>query len=91
MFRSQVSATQNESILEALLDSYVRLIFVEEDAPESARHVPQDEWLDERNPDRIAQMLGESAAAVREAVQSKLESGKEMNLHYDHPILFSST
>jgi len=24
---------------------------------------------------------------VRDAVKSKLEAGREMNLHYDHPIL----
>jgi len=67
---------------------YVRLVFVEEDVPEFARPLPKQEWANERNSDRIAQMLRESAVAVREAVQSRLESGKEMNLHYDHPVLF---
>lgn len=33
-------------------------------------------------------MLNDSARAVRDAVKSRLESGREMNLHYDHPILF---
>ena len=66
---------------------YVRLVFVSEDAPEFAREVPQ-EWVEERDPDRIAQMLDESAAAVREAVKGMVESGKEMKLHYDNPILF---
>ena len=32
-------------------------------------------------------MLGESALAVRDAVKRRLESGREMDLHYDHPIL----
>ncbi len=66
---------------------YVRLVFVFEDAPEFAREVPEKEWLVERNPDRIAQMLNESAQAVRAAVKSKLETGQPMKLHYDHPIL----
>jgi hypothetical protein len=41
----------------------------------------------EHDPGRIAQMLNESAKAVRDAVKSKVEAGREMNLHYDHPIL----
>jgi uncharacterized damage-inducible protein DinB len=121
-----MSAHQNQSLLEPLLDSwdrnntilvnllraipegaldlramesspsiaqlfthihYVRLVFVSEDAPEFARNVPTEEWLAERDPDRIAQMLTESAQVVRDAVKGRLEAGQEMNLHYDHPIL----
>jgi uncharacterized damage-inducible protein DinB len=66
---------------------YVRLVFVEEDAPEFAREKPGEEWVAERDRERIAQMLNESAWAVREAVESRLETGGEMRLHYDHPIL----
>ena len=66
---------------------YVRLIFVFEDAPEFASELPEKEWVAERNPNRIAQMLDESAKAVRDAVKGRLEAGQEMNLHYDHPIL----
>jgi uncharacterized damage-inducible protein DinB len=66
---------------------YVRLIFVFEDAPEFARDMPEKEWVAERNPIRIAEMLNESAKAVRDAVKSKVQAGQEMNLHYDHPIL----
>jgi uncharacterized damage-inducible protein DinB len=66
---------------------YVRLVFISEDAPEFARDVP-DERVDERDPVRIAQMLNESAQAVREAVKGRLEAGQQMDLHYDHPILF---
>jgi len=40
---------------------------------------------DERR--RIAQMLNDSAKAVRDAVKSRVEAGRDMNLHYDHPIL----
>ncbi len=67
---------------------YVRLVFISEDAPEFARTLPAKEWLAERDPKRIEQMLNESALAVREAVQGRLEAGKQMELHYDHPILF---
>lgn len=66
---------------------YCRLVFVFEDAPEFARDVPKDEWVAERDRDRIAQMLNESAIVVRDAVKGRVESGLEMNQHYDHPIL----
>jgi uncharacterized damage-inducible protein DinB len=66
---------------------YVRLVHVFEDAPEVARPVPRREWAAESDPERLAQMLAESAAAVREAVRSRLEAGRQMDLHYDHPIL----
>ena len=66
---------------------YVRLVFVSENAPECARDVPKSEWGLEREPGRIAQLLNESARAVRDAVKSKAETGGAMNLHYDHPIL----
>jgi uncharacterized damage-inducible protein DinB len=66
---------------------YVRLVFVLEDAPEFARDMPKEEWAAERDPGRIAQMLNDSAKAVRDAVKSRAAAGREMNLHYDHPIL----
>jgi len=66
---------------------YVRLVFVLEDAPEFARELPE-EWVAAPDRRRIAQMLNESAKAVRDAVKGKLEKGEAMNLHYDHPILF---
>ena len=66
---------------------YVRLAFVSEDAPEFAREIP-DEYVQMLDRDRLARMLDESAQAVREAVKGRIESGKEMDRHYDHPILF---
>jgi uncharacterized damage-inducible protein DinB len=66
---------------------YVRLVFISEDAPEFARNLP-DEWVDEGDHARIAQLLDESAKAVREAVKGRIESDRPMNLHYDHPLLF---
>jgi uncharacterized damage-inducible protein DinB len=66
---------------------YVRLVFVSEDAPEFARELPKQEWMAERETGRIAEMLNDSAMAVRDAVKGRLEAGRKMNLHYDHPIL----
>ena len=70
---------------------YVRLVFVAEDAPEFAREIPETEWRAERDPGRIAARLNESARVVREAVKGRVEAGRGMDLHYDHPILFLST
>jgi len=67
---------------------YVRLIFLSEDVPELASPLPEKEWRNERDPDRIVAMLNESARAVREAVKDRVETGQEMKEHYDHPILF---
>jgi uncharacterized damage-inducible protein DinB len=66
---------------------YVRLVFVSEDAPELARDVPKEERVAERDAGRIAQMLNDSAHAVRDAVRDRVETGREMDLHYDHPVL----
>jgi uncharacterized damage-inducible protein DinB len=80
---------------------YVRLVFVSEDAPDFApdfakelpkkdlpkRDLPKEEWVFERDRGHIAQLLNHSARAVRDAVKSRLEAGREMDLHYDHPIL----
>jgi uncharacterized damage-inducible protein DinB len=66
---------------------YVRLVFVVEDAPEFGTPLPEGEWKAERDRDRIAAMLNESAKAVRDAVRGRLQAGRDMDLHYDHPIL----
>jgi len=66
---------------------YVRLVFVSEDVPEFGTDLPKEEWAMERDRGRIAQMLNDSAKVVRDAVKSRVKSGGEMKLHYDHPIL----
>jgi uncharacterized damage-inducible protein DinB len=66
---------------------FVRLVFVFEDAPEFAITLPEKEWADEHDRARIAQMLNESAKVVREAVQGRVESRRDLDVHYDHPIL----
>ena len=66
---------------------YCRLVFVAEDAPEFSVSLPEGEWRAERNRDRIAAMLHESARVVRDAVDGRLKAGRNMDLHYDHPLL----
>jgi uncharacterized damage-inducible protein DinB len=66
---------------------FVRLVFVSEDAPEFARNLPEGEWTAERDSGRMAQMLNDSAKAVRDAVKGRVAAGRDMDLHYDHPIL----
>jgi len=67
---------------------FVRLIFVHEDAPEFAKELPKEEWVAEVDAGCIERMLRESASAVRDAIKNRVETGREMNVHYDHPILF---
>lgn len=64
-----------------------RMISVLEEAPECAGPVPAEEWIHEPDPDRIAQVLTESARRVRDAVRGRVESGRALELNYDHPIL----
>lgn len=66
---------------------YVRLVFISEDVPELAVDVPKEEWVAEPDPGRMAQLLNSSAKAVRDAVKSRVEAGRAMDVHYDHPIL----
>ncbi|HUE89692.1 MAG TPA: DinB family protein [Vicinamibacterales bacterium] len=66
---------------------YVRLVFVAEDAPEFSGPVPEGEWRAERDRDRLVDMLNESARVVRDAVKGRLDAGRDMDVHYDHPIL----
>ena len=64
-----------------------RLVSVSEEAPEFSRGVPEEEWMVERDRDRIAQMLNDSAKAVRDAVRERVLAGRDLDLNYDHPIL----
>jgi uncharacterized damage-inducible protein DinB len=64
-----------------------RLISVFEEAPECARPVPELEWAVERDRARIAELLTESAGAVRDAVRGRVLAGQDLELRYDHPIL----
>lgn len=69
---------------------YVRLVFVSEDAPEFAPKFAEPvegEWSVERDGQRLVRMLNGSAQTVRDAVKGRLEAGRPMDLHYDHPVL----
>jgi len=64
-----------------------RMISVFEEAPEFAGEVPKAEWADVGDRERLAEMLEESAGRVREAVKARVESGRSLDLQYDHPVL----
>jgi uncharacterized damage-inducible protein DinB len=86
----QIRATDTSPSVASLFNHihYVRLVFVSEDAPEFAKPVPEaDEWSEESDRDRLTQFLNESAKVVRDAVKGRIEAGRAMDLHYDHPIL----
>lgn len=63
-----------------------RMVSVFEEAPESAGEVPRHEWLAEPSRGRIAEMLGESAKVVRNAVRGRIEANQGTDIHFDHPI-----
>src|SRR3981189_436647 len=56
---------------------YVRLVFISEDAPEFARDLPEEEWMDERDSDRLAQMLNDSPKAARDAATTRAARGTD--------------
>jgi uncharacterized damage-inducible protein DinB len=67
---------------------FVRLIFLSEDVPDLAIEVPEREWVKELDVNRLAEELDRSAAAVGNAVRTLIASGRQTNVHYDHPLLF---
>ena len=67
--------------------NHERLISVFDEAPEFARDVPKEEWMAERDPDRIAAALTDSAKALRDAVKARVLAGRDLDLNYDLPIL----
>jgi uncharacterized damage-inducible protein DinB len=68
---------------------YVRLVLVEENAPELATvATPKEEWRTEHDRERLANALNESAKVVRSVAKNRLETGRPMQVHYDHPLLF---
>jgi uncharacterized damage-inducible protein DinB len=65
-----------------------RMVSLTEEAPEFAGTVPEQEWANESDPERISALLDESAQRVRDAVRSRIEAGRMTDLNYDHPLLF---
>ena len=70
---------------------YIRLVHVYEDAPEYSSFVPEQEWVDVQDKERLAHLLVESAKAVHKAVKGRLEAGKGMDIHYDPQCLCFNT
>ena len=66
---------------------YVRLILVEENAPEATAPVPEAEWVAQIDPEVIEKELDASAAAVREAVRGRIVQSRMLDDCYDHPLL----
>ena len=74
----------------------VRLFFVSQTAPDVAGVPPDlfrsegDGWTAERDADRVAALLADSARAVREAVRRRVAAGEALrgaHVAYDHPVL----
>lgn len=63
-----------------------RMVSVLENAPEFAGEMPAEEWATERDADRIAQLLDESARRVREAVVGRMAAGRALDREFAHPI-----
>jgi hypothetical protein len=66
----------------------VRLVFLSEDTPDLGIAAPPREWMSESDPGILADRLNSGAEAVRNAVEDRIRSGRAMELHYDHPLLF---
>lgn len=64
-----------------------RMVSLSEEAPEFAGDTPIEEWATASDPERIARLLEDSAARVRSAVRTRTETGRALDLGYDHPIL----
>lgn len=72
---------------------FIRLCTIYENATEFDRTHPgaapsdAEEWLDEPEPERLAQLLWDSAKGVREAVGSRLKTGQAQAGRYPNPVL----
>jgi uncharacterized damage-inducible protein DinB len=66
---------------------YCRLLFVQGNAPEFAVPLPEGDWRHERDVERVAARLDESARVLGEAVRGRVLAGRAMDRDYDHPIL----
>lgn len=62
-----------------------RLISVQENAPEANVVVPTVEWADVPDPKAVVDMLVESAASVRRAVELRVHAGQRMDKDFAHP------
>lgn len=66
---------------------YCRMLFVQLNAPEFGVPFPEGAWRSERDVERIAAMLDDSARVLGDAVRGRVLSGQPMDRDYDHPVL----
>jgi uncharacterized damage-inducible protein DinB len=66
---------------------YVRLVFIAEDAPDFAGDQSEEEWAELGDTESLTRDLNKSAKVLGDAVRSRVEACRAMDLHYDHPIL----
>ena len=66
--------------------NHERMVSVLENCPECAGQVPEREWINERDADRIAQMLHESGRRVRDAVKGRIEADQALDCDFSHPV-----
>jgi hypothetical protein len=62
------------------------MVSVAENAPEYAGPVPSEEWGNEGDPGRLAELLRESAARVRSAVSGRVRANRPLDRDFAHPI-----
>ncbi len=71
---------------------YCRMLFAAEEAPELAKPLPEGEWRAERNRDRIAAMLDESAGVLRDVVVGRLRAGRGLDRRWKSvTVVFNAT
>lgn len=63
-----------------------RMVSILENVPECAGEVPAQEWHAERDVGRLARLLEESGARVRDAVRGRVESDRALDRDFAHPI-----
>jgi len=57
-----------------------------ENAPEHAGEPPAAEWHDERDAERVAALLEDSARRVRAAVRARIEAERGLDQDFAHPV-----
>lgn len=88
----EARATPNSPSVAEMLTHihHERMASVSEEAPEFGASVPHEEWIPESDRDRIAEMLNESAAIVRNAVRARVEAGHDLDRNFGSPVLLIS-
>lgn len=67
---------------------YCRALFAWENAPDIAPVEPSKDVFRETDRAKLIGLLAESARAVRDVVRDRIETGRQLDRWYDHPLLF---